>query len=177
MARKQTIAGYLKDKLSLQPHPEGGHFRETYRSEDCWPENAGDFPAGRSAATGIYYLLEEDDFSSWHRIKSDEMWHHYAGGTLEIHSIDDEGRHQIQLLGPALGAMRECSPQLHVPANTWFACRPGHDASFVLAGCTVAPGFHFEDFDLADADKLIEQFPHLEPLIRSLAREMAETEN
>ena len=161
---------YWIDKLNLQKHPEGGWFKEVYRSEMKAPENVltPNFGGVRNLATSIYYLLENKDFSAWHKIKSDEIWHYYTGNsTIEILSIENNGIIKRRLgPNPDNGA----SFQVVIPSNTWFAARLLSEEGFALAGCTVSPGFHFSDFILAD-ESLINEFPDLKSeLIPFLAK-------
>ncbi len=133
-------AEYWIDKLQLSSHPEGGYFRESYRSLEKINTNAlpEGFLGNRNVSTAIYYLLQNNDFSAWHRIKSDEMWHYYDGSSsFEIHVLSKERGHEILKLGTDLD--NEESLQMVVPANTWFAARLTETESFALAGCTVAP--------------------------------------
>lgn len=163
-------ASYFIEGLKLQPHPEGGYFRETYRSEGIIPQSV--LPAGfsgpRSYATGIYFLIERNNFSAFHRIASDESWHFYAGGGLLVHVIHADGRYECMQLGSEIhsGAVF----QAVVPAGAWFASECATNAEFALVGCTVAPGFDFADFELAKADELSALFPDREELIRRLCR-------
>lgn len=155
------------DHLKLTPHPEGGYFREVYRSDLRLPQNR--LPAGfggdRAASTAIYYLLRQGDFSAFHRIRSDEVWHHYEGETLEIFSIDAQGKLKIDRLGKGgEGSV----PLVVIPAGTWFAARPADEAVFVLAGCTVAPGFDFEDFEMGSLNQLLSLFPQHSRLLNDL---------
>jgi hypothetical protein len=157
------------DQLKLLPHPEGGYFREVYRSDLRLPQQALPlgFGGNRAASTAIFYLLNQGDFSAFHRIKSDEVWHHYDGGALEIVSIDAQGELKKDILGKAAeGSL----PLVVIPADTWFAARPAADAAFVLAGCTVAPGFDFEDFEMGSRNQLLSQFPQHLSLISNLTR-------
>ena len=161
----------LINHYNLLPHPEGGFYRQTYAANeqilrDALPER---FEGNRSFSTAIYFLLHFGNFSAFHRIKSDEVWHFYEGCTLHIHVIHPTGDYECLKLGRNLNNGE--SFQLVVPANSWFASEPVGDAgSFALVGCTVAPGFDFADFELADAEKLVEQYPSLELLIRRLSR-------
>jgi uncharacterized protein len=124
--------------LGLQPHPEGGFYRETFRA----PGPDG----GRAASTAIYYLLRAGDVSAWHRVvDADEVWHHYAGAPLEL-ILSPDGRERTSLrLGAGLTAGER--PQAVVPAGVWQAARPL--GGWVLVGCTVAPGFEFSGFEMA----------------------------
>ena len=156
--------------LGLQPHPEGGFYKEVYRSEgviegDCLP---GSFHGTRNFSTSIYYLLQRNDFSAFHRIKSDEIWHYHAGGSLLIHSIDQDGNYQCKKLGADLS--EGAAFQVVIPAGHWFASEPTADSEFILAGCTVAPGFDFEDFELAEKNRILQQFPEHREIINRLCR-------
>jgi predicted cupin superfamily sugar epimerase len=143
-------ARFWARKLGLKRHPEGGYYRETYRSEIKVDTQAGK----RSAGTAIYYLLERGQFSAFHRIKSDEIWHFYAGSRLALYVIDQEGRLEKIILGrPG----RKAVPQAAIRAGCWFAAFA--DGPYSLVGCTVAPGFDFRDFEMAKRDELISQYP------------------
>jgi uncharacterized protein len=144
-------ASYWIEKLELEKHPEGGWFREVYLSEDIVPQTGlpSGFRGDRSFSTSIYYLLEGDDFSAFHRIKSDEVWHYYNGtSAVEIIMLENN-RIRKCLLGDDPDKLQKL--QLVVPRNTWFAARLHDPSGYALAGCTVSPGFHFDDFELADA--------------------------
>jgi len=162
-------AKYWITKLNLEKHPEGGWFKEVYRSVEMISAKclSGSFYGARNISTSIYYLLEGDDFSAFHRIKSDEIWHYYAGNSsIEIITIRN-GEIEIQQLGNQSEEGHVF--QFVVPAETWFAARVGNKKGFALVGCTVSPGFHFDDFELAGKN-LIDEFPLLENQIRSLIR-------
>lgn len=164
-------AQYWIDTLKLEPHPEGGYFRETYRSQAVIPRSAlpHSFRGDRSASTAIYFLLRDDNFSAFHRIASDEMWHFYAGSSLAVYVIDSEGRSTEIKLGP--NPNRGEVFQAVVPAGCWFgSCLAAAD-TFALVGCTVAPGFDFNDFEMADRSLLLAAYPQHETLIRQLTRE------
>ncbi|WP_291573795.1 cupin domain-containing protein [Bradyrhizobium sp.] len=124
-------------RLELKPHPEGGHFRETFRDPRL---DAG----GRPVSTAIYFLLARGERSHWHRIDAAEVWHYYAGSALTLEIADGEGRRRIRL-GHDLAAGEV--PQAIVPALAWQAAESTGD--WTLAGCTVAPGFDFATFELA----------------------------
>jgi len=157
------------DKLSMEAHPEGGYFREMYRSNiEIEPE---DFNGTRSLLTHIYFLLEEGQFSAFHRIQSDELWHWYDGGALEVLEIRADGSLIRHLLGSNI--QNEEMPFCVVQAESWFASRPLPDTAFALVGCSVAPGFDFADFELADREVLIDQYPQHSKLIAELTRESA----
>ena len=130
-------AQLLIERHQLQPHPEGGWFRETYRSPMIIETAHGP----RSACTAIYYLLGAGERSALHRIRSDELWHFHAGAPLEIHAFGVE--HRVTRLGLAADCVAQCC----VPAREWFGALPLGDYAFV--SCTVSPGFDFADFELA----------------------------
>jgi len=215
-------ARYWIEKLGLEPHPEGGYFRQTYKAElrvvsvdrenpqpvQSHPpaENAGrvgqpdrernphpkiakgailewgtqEFGGTRTASTAIYFLLEGENFSAFHRLRSDEMWHFYAGSALVVHVIDAAGEYSSIRLG-------NCSTrgevfQAVVKAGCWFASEISRDShvsqrrrdtghpTYALVGCTVAPGFEFEDFELARPEELVGKFPEHRELIERLTR-------
>jgi predicted cupin superfamily sugar epimerase len=157
--------------LQLQPHPEGGYYRQTYCSSECIPVTAlpPRFNGDRYFSTAIYYLLAKNDFSAFHKIKSDECWHFYTGDSLYIHVIDTAGDYHLIKLGTNI--RNEEVFQYIVPAEAWFAVEPGPEASFALAGCTVAPGFNFEDFEMATKESLAELFPQHYAVINRLCKE------
>lgn len=163
----QTLAEFYR----LQPHPEGGYYKETYRSALALP--AGCLPTGfsgaRQVSTAIYFLLEQGNFSAFHRIKSDEVWHFYAGQTLQVYVIHPEGWLEIIKLGDNITNGEQF--QAVVPAGCWFASVPAPTTAYSFVGCTVAPGFDFNDFELAYADMLVKEFPQHEMLIRQLCRQ------
>jgi len=136
-------AAELIDLLELQPHPEGGYFRETVRSGSEVTRKDGSI---RSASTAIYFLLVSGTFSRWHRVASDEVWHHYEGGPIELFLVNpDFSEVKRERVGPLHAGAR---PHVLVPAGWWQAARPVEE--FGMAGCTVAPGFEFEDFAFMD---------------------------
>ncbi len=162
----QITAKDLVEKYSLLPHPEGGFYKETYRSSGIIPQSALSkvFKGNRSYATAIYFLLEKGNFSAFHRIQSDECWHFYAGDTLHVHIIHPDSKYELI----ALGSRGEDHFQAIVPAGSWFASETTGTFSFV--GCTVAPGFDFNDFELAKGDELAKLLPDYEILIKRLCR-------
>jgi len=158
-------------RLGLEKHPEGGYYREMYRSgdsvaEECLPERFSD--GERSLSTAIYFLLAGEDFSALHRIKSDEVWHFYAGGTLEIHVLDQTGNYTRHRLGDSCAS--DVTFQFVVKAGCWFGASLEKPGSFALVGCTVSPGFDFRDFDLAEREELLRLYPGQEKLIARLTR-------
>jgi uncharacterized protein len=159
-------ARYWIDTLKLERHVEGGSFRETYRSPDVLPGPADTFPAGRSLATNIYFLLEQGQFSAFHKIRSDESWHFYAGDTLHIFEIFPDGQLITHKLGSDPGKGEQF--QVLIQAGNWFGSRVAGDGTYTLAGCTVAPGFDFKDFVLGDFNTLSHLYPAHEKLIREM---------
>lgn len=164
-------ASYWIEKYNLLPHPEGGFYAETYRATGQVVKSAlpGRYRGDRSYSTAIYFLLESHHFSAFHRIQSDEMWHFYAGEALEVFVIDAEtGALEIIKLGsdPEKGE----TFQAVVPAGSWFGSRPSGGSAYALVGCTVAPGFDFEDFEMADRAVLSVEYPQHAGLIATLTR-------
>lgn len=157
--------------LRLTRHPEGGAFRETYRSELVLPKSVtGDAYQGDCAAsTCIYFLLEPGDISAFHRIVSDEIWHFYSGDPLIIWEIDQSGRLSRYLLGNDIAG--GASFQYVIRGGSWFASEPASaERGYSLCGCTVAPGFSFADFELAEKNTLSSQYPEHAALINRLTR-------
>jgi uncharacterized protein len=158
------IAKTLIQALQLQPHPEGGFYKETYRSSQSLVNNEGQ---NRNVSTSIYYLLENKDKSHFHRIKSDELWYFHQGETLEIVSIQNNNLVTI-LLGNDLEKGEV--PQAIIPAAVWFAAKVKDNIGFSLVSCSVAPGFDFVDFEMAKRQDLIQSFPHLKDVIENFTR-------
>lgn len=151
--------------LGLAPHPEGGFYRETHRGSlvlEGLPHGAP-----RAAHTAIYFLLPAGTFSALHRVRSDEVWHHYDGDPIDLHTIDDAGRHLVVRLGKDLASGER--PQHVVPAGVWQAAVP-KGARWALCGCTVAPGFDFADFEMPDRASLLARFPALSDVVVLLTR-------
>ncbi len=142
-------------KLSLEEHPEGGYFRQTYKSDMQFTLPGYDGP--RSAGTAIYYLLKSGQLSAFHRLKSDEVWHFYTGSALALHLIDTGGRLGRVLLGNDFS--RGQAFQAVVRAGTWFATSVVRQRSYSLVGCTVAPGFEYRDWELGDRETLVREYP------------------
>lgn len=159
----------LIEQLRLQPHPEGGFYKEVYRSAGVISAaNLPAFDGDRNYCTSIYYLLQAGDFSAFHRIKSDEIWHFYAGDTLLLHLLDENSGYQCLRLGNDLTTGAQF--QVLMPAGVWFAAEPAAGSSFALSGCTVSPGFDFRDFEMAKKETLKELFPQEAALINRLCR-------
>ena len=149
---------------------EGGAFHEVYRAELILPKSALPlfFQGPRPAATHIYFLLTKGQFSAFHRIASDEIWHFYFGDPLIIHELGHNGRLTEHRLGqnPDKGV----SFQTVVRAGSWFASAPAQDSEYALVGCTVAPGFDFAEFELAKRETLTAQYPDHTGLIKQFTR-------
>ena len=153
------------ERLELVPHPEGGWFREVYRShevvvEDALPERFG---GSRVFSTAIYFLLMGDEVSRLHRIRQDELWHFYDGDPLRLHRIRPDGDHIEQGLGQGAEAL----PMAVVPAGDFFGAEVMGEG-FSLVGCTVAPGFEYDDFEMPSRDELYQQFSQHGELVQRL---------
>ncbi|HKO79557.1 MAG TPA: cupin domain-containing protein [Chitinophagaceae bacterium] len=160
---RQLIAQY-----QLQPHPEGGYYLQTYCSDEKIPVDAlpGRFDGDRYFSTAIYFLLEGKQFSAFHRIKSDELWHFYTGIGLHIYVIHPDGKGEVLKLGNDLS--NGYSFQHVVPAGCWFASKPVDENGFSFVGCTVAPGFDFADFEMGERDELLKEYPEYKEWINGL---------
>ena len=163
-------AQYWINKLNLIAHPEGGYYCETYRSQLSIAKEAlpPEFTGSRLVSTAIYFLLEGENFSAFHRLRSDELWHFHAGSTIAVHVIDPEGGYSEIQLGsdPEAGEVF----QAVVKAGSWFASQIRDTRSFALAGCTVSPGFDFADFELGKRAELVQIHPQHRKLIEQLTR-------
>lgn len=161
-------AQYWKDRLNLESHVEGGSFREIYRAEHVLPKEVlkPGHQGSRAVSTSIYFLLEYGQFSAFHRIASDELWHHYDGTALCIYEIQTDGKLVRHLLGKDFDKGE--SPQVIIQAGSWFGSRVEEEGGYTLCGCTVAPGFDFEDFELADKEKLSLEYPAHTAIINEL---------
>ena len=144
------------ERLGLLPHPEGGRFKETYRSSEMFETDRG----LRPASTCIYFLLGAGERSMLHRIRSDELWHFYAGQPIEIHAIGPDGSYSRTRLSGSF-------PQAMIPAGSWFGAELAVSKGYALCGCTVSPGFDFDDFELAKREEMLRKFPlHRELVLR-----------
>lgn len=157
-------------KLNLTPHPEGGYFKEVYRSEDeikidGLPQR---YESTRCFGTSIYYLLEGKQFSAFHKLNSDETWHFYLGSQIVLHLINEEGKYSKVLLGQRVDENEQL--QFTIPHGTWFAAEVKDKNSFSLAGCAVYPGFDFADFEMGDKEELLKKFPQHKDVIQKLTR-------
>jgi predicted cupin superfamily sugar epimerase len=160
---------YIK-KLQLKLHPEGGYYNELYRAgEFILPDHLPKrYKSSRTFSTSIYFLLERNQVSSFHRLKSDELWHFYDGSALIIYTIDeDSGLEKIKL---GKSSSDGESFQVQIKHNCWFGAELIDKSSFALVGCTVSPGFEFEDFELGKREELIKQYPEHKDIIKKLCR-------
>jgi predicted cupin superfamily sugar epimerase len=160
-----ATAQYWIDHLNLQPHPEGGYYKEVFRSVN--EVTRAGAKAVKQACTSIYYLLEGKDFSGFHRLASDELWYFHKGSPLHIHVLDNTGTHTtIEVSDTQTGSL-----QAVIPPNTWFAAQIPSATGFTLVSCAVAPGFDFAEFEMAKKDELLAQYPQHEALLARLCRE------
>ncbi len=164
----------LVEKFGMKQHPEGGYYVEIHRSKaevnvpkDVYGEDK------RTALTSIYFLLTSDNFSAWHKVKSDEIWNYHSGSSLTLISIDKNGQLQKQILGDFLHNEKSVY-QITIPADTWFCASVNDKDSYSFIGCAVGPGFEFPDFILADRIKLKDQFPQHEGVITQYTRQPEE---
>ena len=161
-------ADKLIQKLNLSPHPEGGYFRETYRSDESIPGRhmPRRYIGERSFSTSIYFLLKGKQFSAFHLLQSDEIWHFHLGSPLTIYCIATDGKRTDILLGHDIDEGQR--PQAVIEKGTWFAAAVNDRSSYSLVGCTMAPGFDFADFTLGERKILIDSFPQHGKIIREL---------
>lgn len=159
-------AEYLIQKLSLEEHPEGGYFSQTFKSDKQF--DLPGYGGPRSACTAIYYLLKSGQFSAFHRVRSDELWHFYAGSALVLYVIEKGGRLRRIVLGSNLS--RDQVFQAAVSAGDWFAASVVRPRSYSLVGCTVAPGFEYQDWELADRETLLKEHPEHRRIIVKYTR-------
>jgi predicted cupin superfamily sugar epimerase len=139
-------------RLGLEKHPEGGYFKRTYTSETI--VNLPGYDGPRHVSTAIYYMLVANQFSAFHRIRSDELWHHYTGGSLTLYAIDNGELSEIKM-----GKRRGEAPQVAIKANTWLAASLKDKKSYCLLGCTVSPGFDYRDWELGRRNELLKMYP------------------
>jgi predicted cupin superfamily sugar epimerase len=151
--------------LALAPHPERGAFVESYRAATLVPTAAGP----RSASTAIYFLLTDEQRATYlHRLRSDELFHLYEGGPLDVLLLPPQGSGRVLRLGLDLAAGER--PQIAIPAGTWFGTELPAGVPYCLWGCTVAPGFYFADFELAEGPELAARYPEHAPRIARMTR-------
>jgi predicted cupin superfamily sugar epimerase len=159
-----NTASFWINHLDLQPHPEGGYYKEVFRSEKHVTRITS--PNHLSACTSIYYLLEGKDFSGFHRIKSDELWYFHKGAALAIHVIGNNGAHAaLELSDTQSGSL-----SLVVTAGQWFAAEIASGEGFTLVSCAVAPGFEFTEFEMADRQIMLSTYPQYLDLLARLCR-------
>lgn len=151
---------YIKE-LALIPHPEGGFFREIYRSEEVFSPSG--MNSERNFMTSIYFLLRSGDFSSFHRLKSDEIWYYHAGGAVSIFIINEQGNLENHTLGPKISSGEKL--QVIFSKGVWFAATPAEEESYSLFGCAVSPGFNFDDFEMGTRGVLLPKYPQHKDLI------------
>jgi uncharacterized protein len=156
-------AQYWITNLGLSPHPEGGFYKSTYASDTVLSGEKDQ----RKLFTSIYFLLESDDVSHFHRLKSDELWYFHGGSPLTVHVIDESGEYKEMKLG--LNLEEGQVPQVLVPKNSIFGSSVMEKETYSLVGCMVSPGFDFEDFELFSQEELLREYPHHEDIIRKLA--------
>lgn len=156
---------YWIEKLNLKAHPEGGFYKETFRSSEIISGLNNENFHPRNISTSIYFLLRSSDISAFHRIKSDELWYFHAGSSLTIYCLKDTGHTEI-IIGS--NPERGESFQAVIPANTWFGAKVNQPDSYTLVSCSVAPGFDFNDFELAERKKLLTSYPSNKTIIEAL---------
>lgn len=169
MTRK--TAKYWIRQLRMEAHPEGGYYKEVYRAGEFIQKKGlpNRYSGFRAFSTSIYFLLTGDQFSAFHRLKSDEVWHFYQGDPLVLHILVGNGKHLSVHLGPDLSQKQHL--QFAVPRGAWFAAQPLAASGYSLLGCTVAPGFDFDDFELAGKEYLKKVYPrHVELVERFTIR-------
>ena len=160
----QPNAAYWISRLKLQPHPEGGHYRETFRSQI--QVSTESLAMLKPAITSIYYLLSGDEYSAFHRLSSDEIWYFHCGAPLTIHYFDSNRKHLSVLLSDTEdGVLSFC-----VPAGRWFSAEIESKKDYALVSCAVAPGFLFSEFEMGKRERLLEWYPGAEDLVRRLSK-------
>jgi uncharacterized protein len=159
-------AEYWIQHLNLLPHPEGGFFREVYRSTTEVEQQAlpHGFKGSRRLCTSIYYLLRSQDISKFHRLRSDEIWYFHYGSSLKIVMIDHEGNKHTRILGT--NAEKAERMQVEIQAGNIFGALVNDENSYALVSCAVAPGFEFSDFEMFDQEELLQAFPRHEEIIK-----------
>ena len=158
------------EKLQLKAHPEGGYYKEVFRAgeiilADHLPQR---YKTARNYTTSIYFLLEGKQVSNFHRLKSDEQWHFYDGSSIVIYVIEEGGNLNKILLGRNIEKGE--SLQTVIKHNSWFGAELLDKTSFALIGCTVSPGFDYNDFELGKRTMLLNEYPNYEYIITKLAR-------
>jgi uncharacterized protein len=165
----QEKAIYYIKKLDMMPHPEGGYYKEIYRSDEViesehLPER---YDGRRNFSTSIYFLLRGNQISKFHRLKSDEIWHYYDGCCARIIVINKIGKLFVYFLGKDLEKNEEL--QIVIPKGCWFGAELVDKSSFILTGCTVSPGFDFSDFEMGKKETLLKEFPEYKNIIKKFS--------
>jgi uncharacterized protein len=163
---------YYVSKLGLTPHPEGGYYKETFRSTEMTSDQelTVNFEGKRKLYTSIYFLLTSNDISHFHRLKSDELWYYHAGSPLTVHIIDENGDYKEIKLG--LNLDKGEVPQALVPKNSIFGSSVMDEDTFSLVGCMVSPGFEYKDFELFTQNELLLKYPQHKDVIMKMAYEI-----
>jgi len=163
-------ATYWIKKLNLIKHPEGGFFAESYKCNEFYKQAhlPKRYNGNRTFATSIYFLIEGNDFSALHRIASDEQWHFYAGNPLDIYAFKGNEYYKFKL---GNDYEQGESFQVTIPHGFWFGSRLSKNTGYALVGCTVAPGFDFQDFEMGTREKLLSNYPQHSNLIKTLTRD------
>ena len=158
----------LVQAYDLRPHPEGGYFKETYRSKGRIqaPALPKEFHGDRNYSTAIYFLLPQGAKSHLHRLQADEIWHFYLGGPLTIVEISPSGQVETIIMGSDVKGGQKL--QHVVPAGYWFGAYPSKSSPYSFVGCTVSPGFDFADFEMGNRKELLRQFPQAKEIIDRL---------
>ena len=163
-------AKYYINKLKLQKHPEGGYFNEIYRSGEMFeasvlPER---YMGNRAFSTSIYFLLDGKDISTFHKLQSDEIWHFYDGSPVRIYIITPERALEERVLGYNLDNNETL--QTVINKDSWFGAELVDKSSFCLVGCTVSPGFDFQDFEMGKRELLLKEYPEFSGTILRLTK-------
>lgn len=163
-------AGYWIEELQLEPHPEGGYFKETYESTESFHSSAlpDRYSSSRPFATSIIFLITSENFSAFHQLKSDEVWHFYDGSTLSLYTINTQGELSTYKLGRNIREGEQL--QVIMPHSQWFAGEVAAPNSHALVGCSVSPGFDYDDFILGEKENLCKAFPQHKTIISRLTR-------
>ena len=164
----QKGAAYWIQQLALTAHPEGGYFKETYQSSDRidklgLPER---YPTERLCSKAIYFLLPGDQVSKFHRLRCDEVWCYHLGDSLTIYSIENDESLQKRVLGPDIDNGEQ--PQVIIKHGVWFGAKVHNNELYTLVSCITAPGFDFEDFELAERQTLLHIYPQHKEIIEIL---------
>jgi uncharacterized protein len=159
---------YYIEKLKLMKHPEGGYYNEIYRSDELFSASVlpDRYTGDRAFSTSIYFLLVGKQYSAFHKLRSDEIWHYYDGSSIKVHIITPEQKLEEKILGNNIDEKENL--QLVINKNSWFAAELVDKNSFGLIGCTVSPGFDFRDLEIGKRDYLLKKYPEYESIIFKL---------